>query len=67
MCTNDKPAHLARAARLWLALTPNEKFGVKFGMFPAGPMSTAEAEGYDGRTLCLALMDIATRQDRKRA
>lgn len=47
-----------RAATVWGSLTDNEKRGVRFGLFPAGPMSDAVTAGFDGRQLASALMSI---------
>lgn len=48
-----------RARAMWAVFTPNEKAGVRFGMFPAAAMTEATKEGYDARLLSLALMDCA--------
>lgn len=45
----------------------NEQTGVRFGMFPAGKMQEAEAEGYNGKDLAVALMDCATNDGGMRA
>ena len=57
----------AKAVQMWQAFTANEKAGVRFGMFPAGPMREAEKEGIDGRDLAIALMDCATKDGGMRA
>ena len=51
----------ARAQILWDAMDGNEKTGVRFGLFPAEKMRQAEAEGFNGREICIALMEIAGR------
>lgn len=63
----DKESHNARAALLWHDMDDNEKHGVRFGLFPYGRMMEAEREGFDGRQLCLALMDCAKRNGGMRA
>jgi len=57
----------AKALELWQAFSENERFGVRFGMFPAEPMRQAEAEGFTSRDLTLALMDVAARNGGMRA
>jgi hypothetical protein len=54
----DRLAHRAKAAELWASFTTNEKNLVRFGMFPAEKMRTAELD-YDGHLLTVALMDCA--------
>lgn len=49
----------AKAAQIWQGMNDNEKTGVRFGLFPADKMRPAEAEGFYGRKLVLALMDQA--------
>lgn len=49
----------AKAQELWDQFNESEQHGVRFGMFPAGPMTEAEKQGYDGRLLALALMNCA--------
>ena len=50
---------LGKAKLLWHDMDENERTGVRFGMFPFGKMQEAEREGFNGRELCLALMDCA--------
>ncbi len=45
----------------------NERAGIQFGLFPAEKMRRAEAEGFVGRDLCVALMEIARRDGGMRA
>jgi hypothetical protein len=54
--TTDQYA--AKADELWAAFNDSERFGCKFGMFPAGPMTAADNEGY-GHPLVMALMNKA--------
>jgi hypothetical protein len=49
----------AKAQSMWATFTADEKLVCRFGMFPAGPMREAEAEGFDGHFLALGLMDCA--------
>jgi hypothetical protein len=57
----------AKAEKLWASFTPNEKAGVRFGMFPFEKMTAAENEGHDGRLLAVALMNCATKDGGMRA
>lgn len=57
----------AKAAELWAGFTENEQAGVRFGLFPAHAMKRAEQEGYDGRLLSLAMMDVASKNGGMRA
>jgi hypothetical protein len=50
--------HTAKAQELWASFDANERYGVKFGLFPHAKMTAAEAEGYDGHRLVVALMDL---------
>jgi hypothetical protein len=64
-----------KAQAVWDAMDKNERAGVRFGMFPAGPMRKAEAElkaaGCEtrdaGRLLSVALMNIASANGGMRA
>lgn len=47
-----------KAAQIWAAMSESEKAGVQVTLFPAEPMAAAQAEGYDGHALVVALMDI---------
>jgi hypothetical protein len=55
----DRAIALARAIVMWHGFDANERAMVRFGMFPAEKMGAAEADGIDGRTLAVALMDCA--------
>jgi hypothetical protein len=48
-----------KAAQIWASFDKNEKAGIRFGLFPAATMRMAEAEGFDQKDLCVALMDCA--------
>jgi hypothetical protein len=59
---------------MWEGMTPNERAGVRFGLFPAVKMRDAERElstAHDKRDLprllSVALMDCATRDGGMRA
>ena len=65
--TKSYAEHGAKARELWAAFDQNERHGIRFGMFPAGPMRTAEAEGFDGHKLTVALMDVASENGGMRA
>jgi hypothetical protein len=56
-----------KAAQMWAAFDKNQKAGVRFGMFPAGPMRDAEKDGCDGKLLSVALMDEAAKDGGMRA
>ena len=56
-----------KAQEIWDAMDKNERAGVRFGMFPAEVMRDAEAEGYQGKELCVALMDCASKNGGMRA
>lgn len=57
----DILAYKAKAAAMWLAMDKSEQTGVRFGMFPAMAMQEAEALGYDGKELAVALMELANK------
>lgn len=71
----DKAMIDQKAQSVWESFSDNEKTGVRFGMFPAGPMKQAEAElkaaGCEtrdvGRLLSAALMNIASANGGMRA
>ena len=48
-----------KAKEIWADMTRNEQFGVRFGMFPLKRMEEAEKEGYRGKELAVALMQVA--------
>ncbi len=48
-----------KARQMWAAMDANDRAGVRFGMFPFAVMQAAEAEGYNGKDLCVALMACA--------
>ena len=52
-------AIMNRAKTIWNTMDENEKMGVRFGMFPAARIQTAEAEGFNGTELCKALLNCA--------
>jgi hypothetical protein len=63
--TEKQTIAAAKAAELWATFTDNEKAGVRFGMFPAGPMEAAEKAGVDGHELAVALMSVEAQQPRE--
>jgi len=64
---NETPLQ-AWAALTWSAMTDNDKAMVRFGMFPAGTMTEAEARyGWTPRELACALMDEAEKDGGMRA
>lgn len=66
---SPRPAeqYASQAAIMWHDFDINEKTGVRFGMFPHAKMQQAAAEGFDGKKLCVALMEIANRDGGMRA
>jgi hypothetical protein len=48
-----------KAKQIWDGMDENERTAVRIGMFPAGKMQAAEAEGYNGKDLSVALMEVA--------
>lgn len=56
-----------KAADIWAAMDRNERHGVRFGLFPALKMNEAEREGFNGRLLCIALMNCAEKDGGMRA
>lgn len=48
-----------KAQEIWDGWGENEHALVKFGMFDHAKMEEAEAEGYNGKDLAVALMEIA--------
>ncbi len=59
--------YVLKAQEIWKSMDANEQTLVRFGMFPAGKMQEAEAEGYTGKDLAVALMDCATNDGGMRA
>ena len=57
--TKDVGLHQLKALLIWDAMNDSEKFGCKFGMFPAQPMDEAEKEGYNSKLLVHELMHKA--------
>lgn len=51
--------HTAKSQEIWGKLNDSEKFGCKFGMFPAGPMDEAEKKGFDPKVIVHELMHLA--------
>ncbi len=48
-----------KARDIWKTMDKDGKAIVRFGMFPSEIMMEAEAEGYNGTDLAVALMDCA--------
>jgi hypothetical protein len=62
MTTYDELAHAGRAYAIWQKMSEDERSGVRFGIFPFDRMTRSEAEGFDRRELCGALMGLARAQ-----
>ncbi len=67
MIKMDQAAYTAKAAEMWEQFDKNERIGVRFGMFPAKKMQAAEKEGYGGKDLAVALMNVASSNGGMRA
>ncbi|MCL4682398.1 MAG: hypothetical protein KJZ92_14150 [Rhodocyclaceae bacterium] len=67
MIKMDQAAYTAKAAEMWEQFDKNERTGVRFGMFPAKKMQAAEKEGYGGKDLAVALMNVASSNGGMRA
>lgn len=68
MSTNlDRAAHDQKAKAIWDSMDKNEQTGVRFGLFPHGKMTEAAKEGFGGKDLAVALMDIASNNGGMRA
>lgn len=48
-----------KALQVWEGMGANERNIVRYGMFPASTMAAAEAEGFNGSDLAVALMKVA--------
>lgn len=57
----------AKAEQIWGAMNESEQHGIRFGLFPADKMQAAEAEGFNGHDLSIALMDVAKNNGGMRA
>lgn len=67
MSTMDRTKTSQKAKVIWDGMDKNEQTGIRFGLFPHGKMQEAEKEGYSGRDLAVALMDIASNNGGMRA
>jgi hypothetical protein len=65
--SKTRAEHADKARELWAAFTPNERTGIRFGLFPAQRMTATEQEGYDGHQLAVALMAVASNNGGMRA
>jgi hypothetical protein len=52
---------MPRAMNIWFGLSRDERYAIRFGMFPAKPVRAAVAAGYEELSLCAALAEIARR------
>jgi hypothetical protein len=59
MPTRSETQTKAKAATIWKAMDKSQMACVRIGMFPAEIMQAAEKEGFNGKDLCVALMDCA--------
>jgi hypothetical protein len=50
---------MGRAMRIWFQMDADERYAIRFGVFPAKRVQVAEAEGYDSLTICKALAELA--------
>jgi len=58
--TPDRSMTQQKAKAIWDTMDKNEQTGVRFGLFPHGKMVAAEQEGYNGKDLAVALMEVAS-------
>lgn len=49
----------AKASLLYLTLNKSQRAGIRMGLFPAEVMAEALAEGFEGRRLTIALMEVS--------
>jgi hypothetical protein len=52
---------MSRAMTMWFQMDTDERYAIRFGMFPAKRVRAAEAEGFDSRKICMALAELARR------
>ena len=50
-----------RATSIWFQMDTNERYNVRFGLFPAKKVRSAVAEGFNERDICAALAELARR------
>ena len=50
---------MGRAMRIWFQMDSDERYAIRFGVFPAKRVQVAEAEGCDSLTICKALAELA--------
>ena len=67
MPTRSETQTKAKAATIWKAMDKSQMACVRIGMFPAEIMQAAEKEGFNGKDLCVALMDCAKADSGMRA
>ncbi len=58
--TPDRSMTQQKAKAIWDTMDKNEQTGVRFGLFPHGKMVAAEQEGYNGKDIAVALMEVAS-------
>lgn len=63
----QKRQHQVKAQIMWNLMDKNERLLIRFGMFPAKLMESAESEGFNGKDLAVSLMDCASRNGGMRA
>ncbi len=54
-----KASNLQRATKIWDSLNDSERFGVQFGMFPAGNMPD-DLDKDDNHEVVVALMKLSS-------
>ncbi len=65
--TPDRSMTQQKAKAIWDTMDKNEQTGVRFGLFPHGKMVAAEQEGYNGKDIAVALMEVASNNGGMRA
>ncbi len=52
----------AKAQQIWERMDETQRTSFRKGLFPAEVMQEAEAEGYNSKVLCVALVQIAIKE-----
>jgi hypothetical protein len=52
---------MSRAMSIWFQMDTNERYSVRFGLFPAKQVRSAVAEGFNERDVCATLAELARR------
>ncbi len=52
----------AKARQIWERMDETQRTSFRLGRFPAEVMQEAEAEGYNSKEMCVALVQIAIKK-----